>query len=242
MRTHLWIAAAGLCLASGCFKLPTDDPGTPASEGQLSVSLSSYKDTADGQVATLVIIQDLGDNLDPRRGVTVTTSLGRLFAPTSPLGGDSVTTTLDDAGMDTLLLRTGLDPGLAIVQASSGSQLTQKIDTFMVAYPDSVRIGLGASALSGSSPSSTLVTLTLQRGVGKSSRGLVPRFTALDSSSGTPIGAFGPVGPSDSTGAAVVTFYAGPGVVPDTVVITGTVTRPAQDTAIWARSTLIIGP
>ncbi len=224
-RTHFTLVVV---VSMGC---ASANDTSPAPAGDLTLTLGTHLARANGADLIPVTVTGSGAFLLGRRAVTVSASLGTLATSAGTPEAPSLPLTLDDSGTVTILLRAGRTAGVAVVQAFAAGKVLADTVRLTVAYPTSVRLALDAAALSGTAASSAQVTLQLLDSSAAPSLGIGARFTAIDSL-GKPVGAFGPITPSDAAGAITTTYNAGPGAAPARVTITGTVVQPAPAVAL----------
>jgi hypothetical protein len=185
-----------------------DFQAVPPSE-VLTIELVSEEAPADGAWVTPIVAQIARSIPPDLRDVTFTTTAGSLSIGTS--GGAS--TVQVRAGTDnraTVNLVSPRTVGTALITAAVSNISVRKVVEFTQAYPDRAALSIsGTFRLLATFATKASLRLELFRDVGTVTRGTLVEWSATDDTTGSPVGYFSGVTPSDLSGVCTADFTPG---------------------------------
>jgi hypothetical protein len=171
---------------------------------QFSLVLIPRSLPADGASTTMVEFHSSAGATDEGQSVTITASSGSWRGAT----GASVSVPMDHSGVARAILQAGGVPATAYLTAVMSGQVTVDSVTLVRAHAESVDVAPSAYILKVASGAELAIGIALRRRSGVVTAGELVTLSALDST-GTRVGAFSPVAPSDATGSTSVRFVPG---------------------------------
>jgi hypothetical protein len=180
-----------------------------AATSVISIELPVAEAPADGAWVTPVFARIAGAIPQDLREVVFSTTAGTLAIGTSG-GASSVQVRAGTDNVATVNLLSPRTVGTAIVTASLNSISVRKTVEFTHAYPDRAALTVsGSFRLQASFATKVGLRLELFRDVGAVTRGTLVTWEATDDSTGSPVGYFSGITPSDLAGVCTADFTPG---------------------------------
>ncbi|HQZ16828.1 MAG TPA: hypothetical protein PKU70_05080 [Vicinamibacteria bacterium] len=201
-----------------------------ASTNVINIELPAAEAPADGASVLPVFARINNDLPQDLREVVFSTTVGTLSIGTGG-GASSVQVRAGSDNVATVNLVSPRSPGNGVVSATLNGFSVRRTVVFTQAYPDRAAVSLsGSLRLTATFATKAFLTVRLFRDVGTVSRDTNIAWEAFDNTTGSPVGLFSGVVPTDLQGVATAEWT--PGNTPDRG--TTTITARVPGTNVFA--------